>query len=103
MAADMIKAVLAAENAGKEMEAKAVKAAEKMLSDAKIQADIIIKTAVGQAEREANIILSDAEYSSVGVVKQAEKLAELRERKSIADTEKLYEKAIKMIFDELLS
>ncbi len=103
MAADMIKAVLAAENAGKEMEQKAVKAAEKMLSDAKIQADIIIRTAVEQAEKESNIILSDAEFSSAGVLKQAEKLAELRERKSIADTEKLYEKAIKMIFDELLS
>lgn len=103
MAADMIKAVLAAENAGKEMEAKALKAAEKMLSDAKIQADIIIRTAVEQAEKESNIILSDAEFSSAGVLKQAEKLAELRERKSISDTEKLYEKAIKMVFDELLS
>ena len=103
MAADMIKAVLAAENAGREMEAKALKAAEKMLSDAKIQADIIIRTAVEQAEKEANIILSDAEFPSAGVLKQAEKLAELRERKSIADTEKLYEKAIKMVFDELLS
>lgn len=103
MAADMIKAVLAAEAAGKEMEAGAAKKAEKMLSDAKIQADIIVRTAIEQAEREANIILSDAEYSSVGVVKQAEKLAELRERKSIADTEKLYEKAIKMIFEHLLS
>ncbi len=103
MAADMIKAVLAAESAGREMEAAAEKKAEKMLSDAKIQANIIVKTAVEQAEKEANIILSDAEYSSVGVVKQAEKLAELRERKSIADTEKLYDKAIKMIFDELLN
>ena len=103
MAADMIKTVLAAENAGKEMEKKAQKAADKMISDAKIQAHIIIKTAVDQAEKEANIILSDAEYSSVGVVKQAEKLAELRERKSIADTEKLYDKAIKMIFDEILN
>ena len=103
MAADMIKAVLAAENAGREMEAAAVKKAEKMLGDAEIQAKIIVKTAVEQAEKEANIILSDAEYSSAGVVKQAEKLAELRERKSIADTEKLYDKAIKMIFDELLN
>ncbi len=102
MAADMVKEILAAEAAGKELEAKAVKASEKMLSDAKIQADIIIRTAIEQAEKEANIILSDAEYSSVGVVRQAEKLAELRERKSIADTEKLYEKAIKMVFDELL-
>ncbi len=103
MAADMIKTVLAAENAGREMEAKAAKTAEKMLSDARIQANIIIKTAVEQAEKEANIILSDAEYTSVGVVKQAEKLAELRERKSISDTEKLYEKAIKMIFDEIMN
>ncbi len=103
MASDMIKAVLAAENAGREMEVGAAKKADKMLSDAKIQADIIIKTAVEQAEKEANIILSDAEYSSVGVVKQAEKLAELRERKSISDTEKLYDKAIKMVFDKLLS
>lgn len=103
MASDMIKTVLAAENAGKEMEANALKQAEKMLSDAKIQANIIIKTSVEQAEKEANIILSDAEYSSVGVVKQAEKLAELRERKSITDTEKLYDVAIKMVFDKILS
>ena len=34
MASDMIKAVLAAENAGREMEAGAAKKAEKMLSDA---------------------------------------------------------------------
>lgn len=101
MAADMIKTVLAAECAGKEMEEKARKTAEKMVSDAEIQASIIIRTAVEQAEKEANIILSDAEYSSVGVVKQAEKLAELRERKSITDTEKLYDKAIKMVFDEI--
>ncbi len=103
MAADMIKAVLAAEAAGREMEEKAIKATEKMLSDAQIQAGIIIRTSVEQAEKEANIILSDAEYSSVGVVKQAEKLAELRERKSISDTEKLYDDAIKLIFKEILS
>ncbi len=103
MAADMIKAVLAAESAGREMEEKALKATEKMISDARIQANIIIKTSVEQAEKEANIILSDAEYSSVGVVKQAEKLAELRERKSISDTEKLYDEAIKMIFEEILN
>lgn len=103
MAADMIKTVLAAESAGREMEQKASKAAEKMISDAEIQCSIIVKSAVEQAEKEANIILSDAEYSAVGIVKQAEKLAELREKKSISDTEKLYDKAIEMIFDKLLN
>ena len=103
MAAEMIKTILATEAQAKADEMKAEKMAEKIIQNARMQADIIIKNAVDQANNEANIILSDAEFSSAGVVKQAEKLAELRERKSIADTEKLYEKAIKMIFDELLN
>ena len=78
------------------------KKAEKMIKDAKIQADIIIKTSAEQANKQANLILSDARYQSSGQVKQAEKLAEMREKKSIADTEKQYETAIKMIYEELL-
>ena len=76
--------------------------AEKLIADAKIQADIIIKTSVEQAEKQAHLIISDAKYQSSGQVKQAEKLAEMREKKSIADTEKQYETAIKMIYEELL-
>lgn len=102
MAADMIKEILKSEAQGKEAEKKAVKAGEKIIQNAKIQADIIIKTAIEQAENQANIILSDAEYSSTGVIKQANKLALMREKKSIADTEKQYEDAIKLVFEEIL-
>ena len=102
MAAELIKSVLAAETKGRQMEADARKKAEKLIADAKIQADIIVKTSVEQAEKQAHLIISDAKYPSSGQVKQAEKLAEMREKKSIADTEKQYETAIKMIYEELL-
>lgn len=102
MAADMVKAIMKAEATGREMENVAHKTVEKMISDAEIQAEIIIKSAVEQAKNQANIILSDAEYSANGIIKQAEKLAELREKKSISDTEKQYEFAIKLIFEEIV-
>lgn len=102
MAAEMVKTIMKAEATAREMEGVAEKTVEKMLSDARIQADIIIKSAVEQAEKQANIILSDAEYSTNGIIKQAEKLAELREKKSISDTEKQYEQAIRLVFDELV-
>ncbi len=98
----MIKEILKTEAQGKNEEAKARKSAEKIIQNAKIQSDIIIKTAVEQAENEAAIILSDAEYSAGGVIKQANKLAALREKKSISDTEKQYSEAIRLIFDEIL-
>ena len=66
MAAELIKSVLAAEAKGRQMEVEAKKKAEKMISDAKIQADIIIKTSVEQAQNQANLILSDARYQSGG-------------------------------------
>lgn len=101
MATEMVKAIMKAEATGREMESVAAKTVEKMLCDAEIQAQIIIKSAIDQAENQANIILSDAEYSANGIIKQAEKLAELREKKSIADTEKQYEHAIRLVFDNI--
>ncbi len=103
MASDMIKYILAVENECREAESKARETTQSYIEKAKAQGEEIIRAAVEQAEKEANIILSDAEYSAVGVVKQAEKLAELRERKSISDTEKLYDKAIDTIFDVILN
>lgn len=103
MAADIIKEILKAEAQAKQAEAKAEKLGEKIIQNAKIQADIIVKTAVEQAKNQANIILSDAEYSCDGVIKQANKLALMREKKSITDTEKQYEDAIKAVFEELLN
>lgn len=102
MAAEMIKEILKTEAQAKEKEAKAEKHGEEIIQNAKIQADIIIKTAIEQAENEANIILSDAEYSSSGVLKQATKLASLREKKSIAGTEKKYDNAMNLVFEALL-
>ena len=103
MAADIIKEILQAEAEGKEAEKRAEKVAEKIIQNAKIQADIIIQTAVEQAENQANIILSAAEYSSTGVIKQATKLASMREKKSISDTEKQYKEAIKAVFNEIIN
>ena len=80
MAAELIKSVLAAEAKGRQMEADARKKAEKIISDAEIQADIIVKTSIQQAENQANLIISDAKYQSSGQVKQAEKLAEMRKQ-----------------------
>lgn len=102
MATEMIKVILNTEAQAKSDEVKAKKMAEKIIQNAKIQADIIIKSSVDQANNEANIILSDAEYSANGVLKQANKLAALREKKSISDTEKQYEDAIRFVFDEIL-
>ena len=59
MAAEMVKAIMKAEATGREMEGVAEKTVEKMLSDAEIQAQIIIKSAIDQAKNQANIILSD--------------------------------------------
>lgn len=103
MAAEIIKEILKTEAKAKENERKAEKMAEKIVQNAKIQADIIVKTALEQAENQVGIILSDAEYSSEGVIKQANKLALLREKKSIADTEKQYDEAIEKVFDVILS
>ena len=102
MAAEMIKTILATEAQAKADEMKAEKMAEKIIQNARMQADIIIRNAVDQANNEANIILSDAEYSASGVLKQANKLAALREKKSISDTEKQYQDAIEFVFDEIL-
>jgi len=102
VATEMIKVILNTEAQAKSDEVKAKKMAEKIIQNAKIQADIIIKSSVDQANNEANIILSDAEYSANGVLKQANKLAALREKKSISDTEKQYEDAIRFVFDEIL-
>ena len=102
MVADMIKEVLSTEAEGRKIEQEAHKKAEKIISDANIQADIILRTTIEQAEKPANVILSEAEFSSVGIIKQAEKLAGMREKKSITESSKLYDKAIDMIFEELM-
>ncbi len=103
MAREMIQTVLDAETRGREMEAETAEKAAKLISDAEIQAGIIIKASTDQATSQAQLIISEAQYTCEGILRQAEKLAELREKKSIADTEKQYEAAMSMIFEEILS
>ena len=102
MAIEMVKTVMKAEAQGRHLENEARKNVEKLIADAEIQAEIIYNTSVEQARNQANLILSDAEYTANGIIKQAEKLAELRERKSISDTEKRYVEAIKIVLEEIV-
>ena len=102
MASDMIKAALKAEAAAAQMKKAAEAKAKQMIAEAEKQCETIISDAETPAASQAHIILSDARYTADGVIKQAEKLAEMREKKSIYDTEKLYDEAIRLIFEEIL-
>ena len=57
--------------------------------------------ALEQAQNEAKLVLSEAQYAADGILKQANKLAEMREKKVIAETEKRYEEAIALVIDHL--
>ena len=49
---------------------------------------------IEQANNQAKLILSEAQQTADGILKQAEKLAQMRRAKVIADTEKKYDEAI---------
>lgn len=102
MAADMINAVLQAEAEAKKREQAARKQAEDMINHAKQKAEEIKVVTVKQAENEAVLIVSEAELSCEGTLTQAEKLAKLRERKVISETEKKYDECIRLILDNLV-
>lgn len=102
MAADMVNVILKAENAAKKEQLLAQKQAEAMIENAEKQAQKITESVIDQAEKEAILIASEAEFSVNGIIKQAEKLADLREKKVIAETEKKYDEAIKLVLDSLL-
>ncbi|MGN1194588.1 MAG: hypothetical protein ACI4SB_03815 [Acutalibacteraceae bacterium] len=102
MAADMINTVLKAEaEARKQIEA-AKNQADEIIKNAKQKADEIKVVTLKQAENEAVLILSESELSTEGTLSQAEKLAKLRERKVISETEKHYDECIKLILDNLV-
>ncbi|MCM1545002.1 MAG: hypothetical protein NC110_06850 [Ruminococcus sp.] len=101
MAADMVSVILKAENAARKEEAKVRQRAEMIVSEAESQAEKIRESVIDQAEKEALLIASEADFSASGIIKQAEKLADLREKKVIAETEKKYDEAIKIVLDSL--
>lgn len=102
MAADLINAVLKAENSARRGEAAARAEAEKITEAAKQKAKGVTDAVLQQAESEALLISSEAELTADGIIKQAERLARLRERKVISETEKRYEECIKLVLDNLV-
>ena len=102
MAADMINTVLKAEAEAKKRKLAAEKQAAEILEAAKKKAEEIEFVTLKQAENEAVLILSEAELSCEGTVTQAEKLAKLRERKVISETEKRYDECIRLVLDSLV-
>ena len=54
-----------------------------------------------QAKYDANMLIAKADEDAEGIMKQAEKLAELREKKVITENEKKYEDAIKKIIESI--
>lgn len=102
MAADMINTVLKAEAEARKQVEAARNQADEIIRNAKQKADEIKVVALKQAENEAVLIVSEAELSCDGTLSQAEKLAKLRERKVISETEKQYDECIRLILDHLV-
>ena len=94
MAYDMIKTVLNAEALAAKNEAAAQEQAQAMREEADATAQTLRKAQIEQANNQAKLILSEARQTADGVLKQAEKLAQMRRAKVIADTEKKYDDAI---------
>lgn len=101
MVSEMMSEILKAEKRAAVNEAKAQKEAERIIAEAKHQADIFYKAAIEQAESEAAVLVSEAKLSADGVIKQAESLAALREKKVINNTEKKYDSAIALVFENI--
>ena len=102
MAADMINTVLKAEAEARKQEQTAKNQADEIVKNAVRKAEEMKVVTLKQAENEAMLILSEAELSCEGTLSQAEKLAKLRERKVISETEKHYDECIRLIFDSLV-
>ena len=101
MAYDMIKTVLEAENAAKKEEEKARDLAKQIIDEAENTASALRQATIEQAKYDANLLIAKADEDAEGISNQAEKLAELREKKVITDNEKKYDDAIKKIIESI--
>lgn len=102
MASEMIAEILKAESLARKNEAAAEEKATEIVEEAKERARLLYDAAIEQAKSEAALSVSEAKLSGEGVLKQAEKLADLREKKVINDTEKKYDKAIELVLENLI-
>ncbi len=102
MASEMIGEILKAESAARKAEAAAQREANEIIEATKKQAEIFHKAAIEQAKSEAALFVSEAELTAEGIIKQANKLAALREKKVIYEMEKKYDKAIDLCLKNIV-
>lgn len=102
MASEMIGEILKAESAARKAESAAQREANQIIENAKDQAEILKKAAIEQAKSEAALMLSEAALTTEGILKQANKLADLREKKVISAMEKKYDKAIELVLKNIV-
>lgn len=101
MAAEMINEVLRAEGIARRNELKAKKQADEIVSAAEKKSRDIFDTIVRQGESEAALIITEAQELTGEIIKQAESIAKLRERKVISEVEKRYPDMIEFVIDSL--
>ena len=101
MALDLIKSVLQAEAAADDRQKAAAQQSDAILEEARRTAQIMEQATLQQAQNEAQMILSEADYTADGILKQAEKLSDMRRGKVISTTEKKYDEAIRLILDTI--
>ncbi len=99
MANELITEVLKAESDSRKLQNKAQATVNNLTEDAQTQARLLSGATIQQAQSAANLILSEAQVQSDGIKKQAEKLAVLREKKVISQTQMHYDDAIKAIIE----
>lgn len=102
MAAEMINTVLKAESVARMEEENAQIKADAILDSAKKRSADLYEAIVSAAQSEATLLITEAKELSDEIIKQAESIAKLRERKVISETEKKYPDMIKLILNNLV-
>lgn len=103
MAADLVKTVLDAESEASNQIDDARDEGKRLIEFTGNRAVEYARELRSQAKAKADALIQQAEESAQGEVKKSEKVAELRIRKLISDTEPLYPQAIDAIILHLLN
>lgn len=103
MASEMIQEILKAEAAARKSESAAQDEAREIIEYANSRADALYNAALETAKSEAALFVSEAELAAEGIIKQANRLADLREKKVISEMEKKYDEAIDLVLKNISS
>ena len=101
MASEMIQEILKTEAAARKSESAAQDEAREIIEYAHSRADALYNAALETAKSEAALFVSEAELTAEGIVKQANRLADLREKKVISEMEKKYDEAIDLVLKNI--